>query len=277
MDWYPDPADPARERYWDGERWTHNTRPMSNLPTPQAPAQDPWSAAPAQPMTQGQAPQQGQAAQPGQPGPWGPQQPGYGPYQGGLPAQGQPGPYTAAIVKRTTTADGVPLAGWWSRAFAFILDNILVSLLTVGLGWNFASQLWHNWSVMWNELMAQARAGNQSSMNPDELMNRYDLTAGTYSLQAIGAAVLFAYLLLMWKFVGATLGQLLLGIRVVPAEQGQAPRQLPWAASVMRSLAFSLIAQMVLLEVISLLMPLWTQRRQTLHDLVARTQVVRRR
>ncbi|NMD97707.1 DUF2510 domain-containing protein [Rhodococcus sp. BL-253-APC-6A1W] len=32
--WHPDPFDPSVDRYWDGERWTEQTRPKgSDTPT----------------------------------------------------------------------------------------------------------------------------------------------------------------------------------------------------------------------------------------------------
>src|SRR5262245_13534044 len=37
--WYPDPQDAARFRYWDGSRWTERTRPATTAPT--APAYRP--------------------------------------------------------------------------------------------------------------------------------------------------------------------------------------------------------------------------------------------
>ena len=30
--WYPDAEGHPCERYWDGEKWTHQTRPLSVLP-----------------------------------------------------------------------------------------------------------------------------------------------------------------------------------------------------------------------------------------------------
>jgi len=30
--WYPDPQDAARFRYWDGNRWTERTRPAATTP-----------------------------------------------------------------------------------------------------------------------------------------------------------------------------------------------------------------------------------------------------
>ena len=32
--WYPDPVDPAQERYWDGWQWSRNTRPRAGTQQP---------------------------------------------------------------------------------------------------------------------------------------------------------------------------------------------------------------------------------------------------
>lgn len=35
--WYPDPQDPARERYWDGSAWSEATQPAANTAPPPPP------------------------------------------------------------------------------------------------------------------------------------------------------------------------------------------------------------------------------------------------
>ena len=44
-DWYPDPRDPAQERYWDGTSWTTETRPVGGGATPAPAAEQPAAAA----------------------------------------------------------------------------------------------------------------------------------------------------------------------------------------------------------------------------------------
>jgi uncharacterized protein YbjQ (UPF0145 family) len=44
-DWYPDPRDPAQERYWDGTSWTTETRPVGGGETPAPAAEQPAAAA----------------------------------------------------------------------------------------------------------------------------------------------------------------------------------------------------------------------------------------
>lgn len=40
-DWYPDPRDPAQERYWDGTSWTTETRPAGGAASPAPTAVEP--------------------------------------------------------------------------------------------------------------------------------------------------------------------------------------------------------------------------------------------
>lgn len=273
MDWYPDPADPTRERYWDGERWTHNTRAAQQAPlAPTQPVADPWSAQ--------DGPQAG-VAQPGQGD--------YGPYQGAAPQQGNPyqaNPYAAGphsqydasgAGKQTHTADGVPLASWGSRVIAYLLDGLVLGALTMLLGWNFWQRAYQGYMDFVDDMMAQASGGG--TMPPPDVatLEKYDIMGPMYALQAISLAVMLGYLVLCWKFMGATLGQRLMGMRVVPVDRGQAPRPLGWGATLVRALVFSFSGLLWFVQLISFVMPLFTRRRQTLHDMAARTQVVKGR
>src|SRR5215210_4105633 len=85
--WYADPVDPARERYWDGWQWSRNTRPRE--------------AAPYIPPT------------------------AIGPPPGNFAQAGYPVPPRYLSHQAVATADGVRLAGWWWRALAAILDNVI--------------------------------------------------------------------------------------------------------------------------------------------------------
>lgn len=52
--WYPDPSDPSRERYWDGAQWTSETRDVDDTPPPP----------PVPPLSQGLPPGQTSAPPP---------------------------------------------------------------------------------------------------------------------------------------------------------------------------------------------------------------------
>lgn len=271
MDWYPDPADGARERYWDGQQWTHNTRPARPAaPVAGAPGQDPWAA-------------QGPAAQSPAQNPWVAQQPGaqhgaaqHGPGQHGAdqPALAH-NPRGSITGRPDRTPDGVRFAGYPSRAIGWIVDLLLTMLVATALGWNFARKFWASYTKLFNELLAQARAGN-TTVDPATISNAEFMNHAS-ALNGIWMAVLFVYLLLCWKFLGATLGQKLMGLRVVPVGEGHAPRQLGWGPALVRALVFVFSAAFFFVQVVSFLMPLGTRLRQTLHDMVSRTQVVRSR
>lgn len=300
MDWYPDPADGTRERYWDGERWTHNTRPAQNLPpAPPAPVASPGPQQgtggagavqqPGEPAAGGYGPYQGGQPTDGQvmgeqgqdPRAAAPlQQPGYGPYQGAAQPVGGAPSQPSPNGRQTHTADGVRLAGWWSRAFALLVDSLLTTLIASLLGWQWTRRIWQGYTAYFNDLMAQASAGTQTMPSPEEaadLLSKYGMTGAVTALSVIMWAVSLVYFLLLWRFRGASLGQMLAGIRVVPTEQGRAPRQLGWLPAAVRALVFSALANLPYISWINYLMPLFTKRRQTLHDLAARTQVVKSR
>lgn len=91
--WYPDPSNPGQQRYWDGAAWTDATAP----------------AAPAAPQA------------PGYGAPGGPAAPGYG--VPGAPAYG-----TSQVGYGYAQAVGAPLAGFWTRFFALLVDGIIVGI-----------------------------------------------------------------------------------------------------------------------------------------------------
>lgn len=270
MDWYPDPADATRERYWDGGKWTNNTR-VSRMAPPAAPPAPQAAGTPVNPDPYTARPNDPAAGAPGV---------GYGPYNGatgqqsGAPAVWQQAPVGAPA----QTADGVALSGWWRRALAYIVDMMVLGVLTSLVGWKWVRQVRDGYMAYIDDLLASANAGQP--LDPaaaSQALEKYNIASALTPLSLVGMAVMFAYFLLMWKFLGASLGQLLTGIRVVPTDQGRSPRQLGWLPAVMRSLLITVVSQLPLLPLVSYLMPLWTSRRQSLHDMAARTQVVRSR
>ena len=67
------------------------------------------------------------------------------------------------------------------------------------------------------------------------------------------------------------------GLRVVPLDEGRATGRLEWSRVIARALIWVLPGALSLriLTVADVLLPLWHPKRQTLHDLAARTQVVK--
>ena len=267
--WYDDPADEARERYWDGRAWTQRVRRKA---TPTRRRVDEAQPTPA-------------------PGPTDP--------PGGLAAGARPAPPVAAGGQ---TVAGFPLATWSRRVGGSLIDAVIVSLLLVvvlSLARDFTDRLvaeWRAWADPW---LSQAQSGSplqqfqtqmaQLGTVPPALLR---LTEALVVIRAGLVAIYSAAFLGAW---GATPGMRLAGLRVVAAPPLERVAALPpqwvsaqdaagrlgWSRALWRSLAWALLDAgfnfFALVQVFSLLMPLWHARRQTVHDLVARTVVIRQR
>jgi uncharacterized RDD family membrane protein YckC len=250
--WYQDPGAPAgappHVRYWDGSAWTHHVQPVQVAP----PA---YAVPPAYPT----------------------------------PAYGR-----APAVTGPTTPDGERLAGWWWRVLASILDGVFVGIAA-------------------NLISLPVQIGVQRDIN--DLSERYlDTTpGGTLDFSAFWNAVLDVYrdhvvglmlvpavfivayfvVFLWWK--GATPGKMICGLRVRLRER---PGRLPWATIGIRVGVQSVLPWLALLGAVLsgslgtavllylgamtfyLVDALWaagSKKRQALHDIAARTNVVKTR
>ena len=273
--WYADPVDPARERYWDGWQWSRNTRPRETPPPAPGAGPPTGYAPPSYPPPTGYAPPS-PAGQPGQPpgaGYPGPTPAGYGP-PAGYPAA--PG-YAYPVGPVATTADGVPLAGWWWRVLAAVLDNVLLAVVVTIVGAPVWLPIYEAFAAYLQAVMEAAQAGAAAPpvMDPNQLVPvraQVILTALT-----VGLGLVYHVGFLRWK--GATLGKLACRLRVVPVDQGRHSGPLAWNTVVIRAAIWVLpgiSSLLVLFTVVDALFPLWQPKRQALHDLAAKTQVVRR-
>jgi uncharacterized RDD family membrane protein YckC len=270
--WYADPLDAGQERYWDGWQWSRNTREREGS----APVTPPAAPAPGQPPRVADGPQPGYVP-PGYPPQGYPQQPG-SPQQPGYPQPGYPGypgqqgrPGQPAL-----TADGVPLAGWWWRVLATVVDNVVVGLLATLASLPVLIPLLRRVSAYFAEVVAAAEQGL-----PQPPIDQAVLVPATDQLvlTAVSVTLTFVYQLVFLRWRSATPGKLLCGLRVVPVDQGRAPVGLDWRRAFSRALVWAAPGLSPLLGVFQLLdvlFPLWQRKRQALHDLLARTQVVRR-
>lgn len=256
--WYPDPLDLSRERYWDGWQWSRNTRESEGPPVHRP-------------------------AVPGPPTPYGnpygsPDGNAYGsPYGSGpaTPYAGAPG--TPVPQPTATTADGVPLAGWWWRALAGLIDAALVGTVSLLATLPFYRSLLGALRTFWDAALRAAQTGAPPPATPSfaTMMSATDQLLVTLVTFAIG----MAYHVPLLRVRGATLGLLACGLRVVPQDEGRSSARLGWSSVLVRALLWVLPGALSLriLTVADVLLPLWHPRRQTLHDLAARTQVVRGR
>lgn len=245
--WYPDP-DPdvppehRGQRYWDGTTWTEHVQPP-----PGAAAQPGGPAAPYSPMP-------GYAAMPG---------------YGGAPA---------AVA---TTPDGERLAGWWQRVAAYLLDVVIMTPLVFLLAWPWMADILSAYTDLVDEAVDASQSGGPM---PDQAALLGEIMVPMLMVTAIGVGVNFAYNVTFLKWRAATPGKMAVGLRVRLRET---PGPLSWGTVLMRWLGqnwYGLASGVPILgsvvslwPVIDLLWPLWDDKKQALHDKVAKTNVVRTR
>lgn len=246
MEWYPDPADPTRDRYWDGQSWTHNTRPRKVAnPHVERHLQQP---SPAERSAGASSPQWQATHRPD--AQW---------------QSGQPIPRPLA----PTTADGVPLAGWWLRVAAFVLDYFALSFV-LGLFTGGLSEQVYEPYMAW---LGDIRGGDGTIPDPAG----YGFMRPLLWLLLIQAGGMLVYHALMVGRFGATLGKLVFGLRVVPRGQGRHTGGLGLGRALWRALVLTLSVLLSLPLLVGALMAATTRQRLSLNDALAGTQVVRSR
>jgi uncharacterized RDD family membrane protein YckC len=244
--WYPDPLDGRQERYWDGWQWSRTTRVREGGPA----APPSWPAGPP------------------------PQQvPGYG--------QSAATPYAppvAAARPGLRTADGVPVASWWWRVLAALLDGLFTGVVGVLLSLPFLRDMFTALSAFWTEAVRAAQAGQPPPPTPE--VSGLVSTADQVLIGLIALVVGLAYHVIFLRLRGATPGKQICGLRVVPVDRGLDRGALAWGSVLVRALVWvvpGVWSPLFLVTVADVLLPLWHPRRQALHDLAAGTQVVRPR
>lgn len=265
--WYPDPVGGDRLRFWDGTTWTPEVRSADAPATPDRGLIDfvaPGS--PAVPAPVSDVPQQAAARTT------------YGTpvdFRGrrlARPEVSRPPVDNPKGASGGVTADGVPLAPWGQRVVATLADwlvNVVVVALLLTLT---VTDFWGRYSRESTDFADRVLAGQADLLDlTPELIH-----LGTLMTAAAGG-VSVAYGVVLLGLFGATLGQRLLRLRVVPFGRGKA--RLGWLQAVVRTLVWTLLAQggsfIVLIQLVSVLLPLWHPHKQTLHDMIARTQVVK--
>jgi len=198
-----------------------------------------------------------------------------------------------------TTPDGEPLAGWWTRVLAFMIDNIIVSFVA-GLA-SIPGYI----QVQREVLPVVDRFVDQVEQNPEEppdLIGFYAdffdamlgaVQANWFWLVVPTVLIATAYWVLFLRWRGATPGKLMLGLRVRLRDDAGT---IPWWSIAARvgiqfgiswavyavgyaSGSVALFVFVTAFLVVWLIDPLWAAwdpNRQTLHDKVARTNVVRK-
>jgi uncharacterized RDD family membrane protein YckC len=259
--WYPDPQHPVpgappQQRYWDGQAWTEHVAPIAQPSYPQQPYGQPPQGQPAQDQPPQGQPWQGQPTYP---------QAGYA---------GSPAYVTPAV-----TPDGVPLAGWWQRVGATLIDFLILVLITVLITLPLIRDFFNAFGDFFDASMTAAENGTPA---PSSAEFQSDVAGPLAAITAISLALNFVYYVafLVWK--QATPGKLALGLRVRLRERPELPVAtvlLRWAtqAGVPGLLGLVPFVGVIsgLYSLLDVLWPLWDDKKQAIHDKVAKTNVVR--
>lgn len=178
-----------------------------------------------------------------------PQQASWGPASGGYGMTRQP-----------------VLAGFWWRALATILDSLIT---TIPFGLVVFLLLPGPVAEISQFFDDSFNAGLTDGILPAQP------TAALTSITLLMAILTFVYRTVMVALRGATLGKLILGMRVlkVDAAPGTNPS---WSVSALRAAAAGVLGQIPVVNIIDLLVMLFTARKQTLHDMLARTIVYKK-
>jgi uncharacterized RDD family membrane protein YckC len=287
--WYDDPHQTDQLRYFDGIVWTAHVAPRRTREATPPPAVVTPPGIPPTGTPQTGAPPTGASTPPADPYGW--RAPSTPPTPPSPPQWDQPSQWQGqqwqgqqwqpAGATGPRTADGVPLASYWQRVGAAILDTLLAGLITGILGgW----LVWKAVGPWFRDVMDAAQAGDSATV--DSLMqNLSDRLTGGYFLAfvVVSTVVHLAYHLFFLTRSGATPGKKATGISVRLAER---PGALSLDVALRRqliSVGVSLLSMLPgavnglgsLLSIADVLWPLWDPRRQALHDKIAGTQVVR--
>jgi uncharacterized RDD family membrane protein YckC len=170
------------------------------------------------------------------------------------------------------------LSGWWRRVAARILDGIIASIIGLPLTGYFIYQYSKILGQYFDDTFKAAEAGHPvtSAALPPEIY-KWLIPATLISL-----VVSFVYEYLFLTKKGATPGKMALGIAV---RLRDTPGNPPGSAVVKRYgfyIGISLLAAIPVvgtaisfLALLNDLWPLWDDKKQALHDKVAKTNVVR--
>lgn len=173
---------------------------------------------------------------------------------------GQPGD---TMLPGGTTSQPAPLAEWWKRLVAIIIDSIIIAIPSNILG-----------ALVFGGLFAANRT-------------RFDPTTGQFEgrsgiagiLAAQGALILMSFILSAAYYIylhssrGQTVGKMAMKIKVVDADTGVL---IDYGRAAVRWIIPQALAWFTcgIGALLNGLWPLWDPRRQTWHDKAARTVVI---
>ncbi|KGN38922.1 RDD family protein [Knoellia aerolata] len=264
--WYENPDNPDELRYFDGILWTSNTTVLRKRPAPEQAA--PAVSAPGAPPVPQQTSVPQQTPVPQQPP--APVPPGWG-------AQSAPQGW-----KRPSPMASVPgqpeLAPYLTRVVAYLIDTLVIAVASLVVGGWF---LWKAIEPIADRLDAALVAGDFRAMSSALGEAGLGWLAAFLAVQLL---IMVGYHTFFLTRRGATPGKLLLGISVRRLDRpglldvDTAVRRVGFQAVAQALGNVPLVASLATIVVITdLVWPLADDRRQALHDKVAKTIVVKGR
>jgi uncharacterized RDD family membrane protein YckC len=151
--------------------------------------------------------------------------------------------------------DGYVLSGWWRRVGASTVDTVVLVALSWGLLLLFGFDLSQMWSGQ----------SDTSVFAPPEL--------GVLAAGLVASCIYFVPLMVRWD--GRSIGKRALGIRVVRADHTPMSIRTVLVRQTLFQYGVSTVVGVV--GFIDVLWPLWDREKRALHDMVAKTRVVRDR
>ncbi len=190
------------------------------------------------------------------------------------------GGWAAAPPGVATTPDGAVLSGWWRRVAASLIDGVVLFVINVVVGFRWFANILDAYGDYFEEVSDASAAGRPA---PSSMDLQGDIAGDMLVLTLLGIVVGFFYYVgfLMWK--QATIGKLLVGVRV---RQRDVPGPMPLGVVLKRWLAQSGVGALSVVPILGCLAglyvlldslwPLWDDKKQALHDKFAGTNVVLR-
>jgi uncharacterized RDD family membrane protein YckC len=258
--WYEDPQDPSQLRYWDGVVWSANTSPKVSPTVAKSTIGMPYGV-----TATSERPPPGMHGAYGSPtqdqgrpgGQWPPYRQGSGSMGGQQPGwQSHP----------PTTPDGAMLAGWWMRVGARVLDGILVFALALP----FTGWFYYRYIAGLLDFVKDAAAQAPGSA-PVVAVPPWDVYQFGFAASVIGLLVAGAYEVFFLKRSGATPGKKIVGISVRLRDKAGPP---PMQAILFRTGCYLGLSILSPANWLDALWPLWDDKKQAIHDKVAKTNVV---
>ncbi|GAA0313872.1 RDD family protein [Kineococcus aurantiacus] len=185
------------------------------------------------------------------------------------PTRYPPSQYPAPGVKAIATPDGQALGNLGLRLVARIVDAVVVTVIASLAGRSSLAVM----TSLSQTTLDRLLAGDSAAVA--DLVANTSYNAAAQRLTLVLVAVSAAYTVLTTRFYGATPGKALCGLRVRDWDRPGLPTT---GQAVVRWIGSDLLGSIIgLWYLVDFLWPTWDQRRQAVHDKLARTVVVKRR